>query len=350
MKRRNFLGCIFEHSHRLSVILLLLFISSVELTFAASPKEPATPVPVIKDTELPGTNKIIASIDGEPLTLKDLQDYLQSSGLKTVPAEDTEEFKKYYEDFLTQMLVEKEAKALNIEVTPDDTTGYIEEVKRQNQVDDAQLTKLLATKGMTLSAYRLQIQQEILRTRLTQQHARTTISISDKDVKQQLGVTNDDATSVATRHLFQVFIPVEEDGKTSDFNLAGTAVGAPEELREKRLEIATKIRDKVEQPEDLKAEGGAYFSDLGVVSADDLIEDLRDTVLDLDEGELSSVVETPRGFYIFGLRAVTEAGPEINKADHEKAKKQLFEDKLRSEMTNFIGKELPKKYNLERKL
>lgn len=331
-------------------LLILFLLSPVGDALAASPKKPVTPVVAAPDLTLPGTNKIIASIDGEPLTLKDLQDYLKTSGLLNVPAEDTEEFKKYYEDFLTQMLVEKEAKALNIEVTPEDTTGYIEEVKRQNQVDDDQLSKLLQTKGMTLAAYRQQIQQEILRTRLTQQHARTTISISDRDVKQRLGVATDEVAPVATRHLFQVFVPVEEDGKTSDFNLASTTVGAPEELREQRLEIATKIRDQVTGPEELKSAGGAYFSDLGIVSADELIEDLRETVMDLDEGDLSSIVETPRGFYIFGLKAFTEAGPEINKDDHDKAKKQLFEDKLRSEMTNFIGKELPKKYNLERKL
>jgi len=328
-------------------ILILLVLCGANLALAVPQKKAAPPV---QDSSLPESNKIIASIDGEPLTLKDLHDYLRDSGLNTVPAENTEEFKKYYEDFLTQMLVQKEAKALNIEVTPDDTTAYINEVKKQNQVDDEQLNKLLISKEMNLVSYRKQIEQEILRTRLTQQHARTTISISEKDVKHQLGMSTDGETPLATKHLFQIFVPLEEDGKTADFKLEDAAVGAPEGLRDQRLEIITKIRDKVERPEQLKTEGGSFFSDLGVVSADDLMPDLRDSVLDLDDGELSSVVETPRGFYIFGMSTVTETGPEIKDGDRENAKKQLFEDKLRSEMTNFITKELPKKYNLERKL
>jgi parvulin-like peptidyl-prolyl isomerase len=335
----------------LLVLVLVLEFGSTFSEAAPQKKEPPSPPKLIDvNTGLPPSNKIIASIEGEPLTLKDLHDYLKAAGLNAVPQEGTEEFKKYYEDFLTQTLVEKEAKALNIEVSPDDTTAYIEEVKKQNQVNDEQLVKLLAGKGMTLAAYRLQIQQEILRTRLTQQHARTTISISEKDVKNKMGINTDLDAAVTTRHLYQVFVPIEEDGKSANFKLAETPVGAPEELRQQRLEIITQIRDKAETPQDLKSQGSSYFSDLGEVSADDLLEDLRDTVLDLDEGEVSSVLETPRGFYVLGLASVTETGPEIKADDREAAKKQLFEDRLRTEMTNYISKELPKKYNLERKL
>ena len=331
-----------------SALLLLLLNAGVALAIPGKGK--ASQTVATDSTALPVSNKIIASVDGEPLTLKDLHDYLKNVGLETIPEEGTEEFKKYYDDFLTQVLVEKEAKVLGIEVSLDDTSAYIEEIKKQNQVDDQQLVKLLAGKGMTLAAYRVQIQQEILRTRLTQQHARSTISISDKDVSKRLGVDVEEQPAVATRHLFQVFVPLEEDGKSNDFKLAETSIGAPEAGRDGRLEIVTKIRDNATGPEQLKSVGGSFFSDLGVVNADDLFEDLRDTVLDLDEGDLSDVVETPRGFYIFGLTAVTETAPEIKSGEREMVKRQIFEDKLKSEMTNFISKDLPKKYNLERKL
>jgi len=331
-------------------LILSLVLLDAGLVFAAPEKAKSLQSALTATSPLPTPNKIIASVDGEPLTLKDLHDYLKNVGLETIPEEGTEEFKRYYDDFLTQVLVEKEAKVLGIEVSLDDTSAYIEEIKKQNQVDDQQLVKLLSGKGMTLAAYRVQIQQEILRTRLTQQHARSTISISDKDVSKRLGVDVPEQPAVATRHLFQVFVPLDEDGKTNDFRLAETSIGLPETSRERRLEIVTKIRDNTTGPEQLKSLGGSFFSDLGVVNADDLFEDLRDTVLDLDEGDLSDVVETPRGFYIFGLTAVTETAPEVKSGEREMAKRQIFEDKLKSEMTNFISKDLPKKYNLERKL
>ncbi len=317
---------------------------------ASKPSKPSVPAIMVQDESLPAPDKVIAVIEGEPLTMKDLKDYLKNSGLAVIPEEGSSDFKKYYDDFLMQALVEKEAKALNIEVSQDDLESYVQEVKRQNQVDDAQLVTLLAGKGMNLTTYKKQIQQEILRTRLTQQHARSTISISDRDVNDKLGVVTEENAGDLTRHVFQVFVPLEADGASTNYDLAETPVGNTEGLREQRLEIAQKIRDKVETADDLKSTSGAYFSDLGTVNADDLLPNLREALLDLDEGQVSDVIETERGFYIYGLALVKEQGPQIPDNDKENAKKQLFEEKLRTEMQSYINKELPKKYNLERKL
>ncbi len=319
--------------------------------YAAEPSYPENPAVVSSPVSdgLPKPDKIIAVIEGEPLTLRDFEQHLSGSGVP-LPAEGTDEFRKLYEEYLSQQLIEKEAKALGIDVLDEDINLYYDEVRKQNGVSEADFTKILESKGITLTSYRSQIRQEILRTRLVQQHARSTISVSDKDVQKHLGVEDKESETESMLHLYQVFVPLREDGESSDFKLSeGEAVDV-ESKREARREIAEKIQEKVSSPEDLQRAGGTYFSDLGVISADDLLIELRETVEDLDEGEVSSLVETDRGFYLLGLRSVKEDASGPKEEVRDRAKKELFEGKLKDEMQSFLSKELPKKYNLERRL
>jgi parvulin-like peptidyl-prolyl isomerase len=301
------------------------------------------------DTPLPKPDRIIASIDNEPITLRDLEDFEKLNGLKTPAEEGSDEFKKLYEEYLVQLLVEKEAKTLGIAVSDEDLEGYISEIKKQNNINDAQLEELLKGKGLNLATYRKQITQEILRTRLTQQHARTHISISDQEIDRKLGVEGEETE--AESHLFQVFVPLQEDGAATEYKLseAPTDDGA-EGAKEKRRAIAQQILDKSTSAAELKSAGSTYFSDLGVINPEDLLPELREEVSGLSEDEVSDLIETDRGFYIFSIGSVKEDSSSIPKEAKDKVRKELFDSRLRSEMESFITKELPKKYNLERKL
>lgn len=299
---------------------------------------------------LPRPGRIIAVIDNEPVTLRDFEEYARVITTKDLPEEGTEEFKRLYEDYMVQLLVEAEAKTMNISVSEDDIKAYLEGVKQQNNINDAQLEELLKKKGLTLTSYRKQITQEVLRSRLTQAHARSTINISDSDIHKHLGVEAP-AKAADEEHLYQVFVPIGEDGESSAYRLADSAAtSTSEEARERRRKIIDEISSKCNTAKDLKTSGGSYFVDLGRVNPEDLLSEIREAVEDLSSDEVSGVVETEKGFYLFAIGEATSHVYALSDETKEKARKQLFEGKLREEMENFITKELPKKHNLEKKL
>lgn len=300
---------------------------------------------------LPRPAKIIASVENEPITLRDLEEYERTVGIINPPPEGSAEFQKLYEEFLTQVLVEREAKALGITVSQEDIDAYIEEIKIQNRIDDAQLNELLKSKNLNLSYYRKQITQEILRTRLIQQHARQRISISEEEVHRHLGIEPTEK-GVTELHLLQVFVPLTEDGSGSSYSLSEAPLSeSSETAQERRKQVADEIKDKASSAESLRGAGGSYFMDLGIVDPQDLRLELRDAVADLDEGEVSPVIESENGFYIFGLsRVKTGSASHLSEQAREEARRVIFEGRLKETMESFITKDLPKKHSLERKL
>jgi len=345
------------------VIVAAALLSVVAASFAAqtpvfaaegkrAPKEKAKAKPTaapVEDFTLPVSGRVIATIDNEPITLRDLEEYSRNSGITPVPSTGSTEFSKLYEEFLLQLLVEKEAKSLNLAVSNEDVDAYINEVKNQNQFDDERLAELLKSKGISLQGYRKQIREEILRSRLTQQHARQTVNVSDQDIRKELGLATTESSEV--EHLWQVFVPFEDDGAGNEYRLADSpASSSAEGAREKRRELIDKIHSDSATVQELKSHGGTYFSDLGPVNAEDLLPELRSAVADLSLGDVSDVVETEKGYYLFGLASVQAASETLTDDMREKTRRQLLEGKLRAEMENYIMKELPKRYNLERKL
>jgi parvulin-like peptidyl-prolyl isomerase len=300
---------------------------------------------------LPRPAKIIASVENEPITLRDLEEFERTLGIVNPPPEGSAEFKKLYEEFLTQVLVEREAKAQGLSVSQEDIDAYIEEIKNQNKIDDGQLNELLKSKNLNLQYYRKQIAQEILRTRLIQQYARQRISISEEEVHRYLGVDTGEkgATEV---HLLQIFVPLAEDGRGSSYSLYDAPLSeSTETAKERRKQVANEIREKISAVEDFRSAGGSYFSDLGMVDPQELREELREVVSELDEGDVSDVVESDSGFYIFALSRVKKGSlGHLSEQAKEEARRAIFEGRLKEEMESFISRDLPKKHSLERKL
>ncbi len=79
-----------------------------------------------------------------------------------------EVFRKVLEKLIEEKLIDQEAKKSGIKVTSKEIEGSIEELRRQNAVDQENFEKLLAAEGLTLEAFKKEIEKRILRTKLIQ--------------------------------------------------------------------------------------------------------------------------------------------------------------------------------------
>lgn len=86
------------------------------------------------------------------------------------------------EQMIDELLLTQEATRARIEVPDSDVEGAIQEIKKQNQLDDAALLKALAAQGYTMELYREDLRQQILRLRAVNQLIRPRVLVRDDEV------------------------------------------------------------------------------------------------------------------------------------------------------------------------
>jgi peptidyl-prolyl cis-trans isomerase SurA len=103
-----------------------------------------------------------------------------AAGGKPVPADAR---KQMVQLMIDETLLTQEASRVRIEVSDQDVSGAIEEIKKQNGIDDAGLEKALAAQGYTLALYREDVRQQILRLRAINIVIRPRVTVRDEEVE-----------------------------------------------------------------------------------------------------------------------------------------------------------------------
>ena len=86
------------------------------------------------------------------------------------------------EQMIDETLLSQEAIRARIEVPASDVDGAINEIKKQNQLDDAGLLKALEAQGYTLELYREDLRHQILRLRAINQLIRPRVVVRDDEL------------------------------------------------------------------------------------------------------------------------------------------------------------------------
>jgi len=279
---------------------------------------------------------VLASVDGDPLTMSDLRNYIRAHG-EAVPADlldGSPTVRKFLREMVVDDIVLREANSAGLAVTKDEIEAYIEEIRRQNGVDEPGFVKLLAGKGMTPEVYEKQVQTDILKTRLLSSRVRAKVSIMDTDVAKFLENEDGATPSSADRRLEQIAIPYEDQNPIA---------------HDSAMEEAEKVLDGVSEGKSFATLGGRNYSDLGSVSPDDLIEPLQSAAKKLESGDTSKILTVPGKLIILHSAGAAEK-KQIDTDEKERVRKQLFERAFKEEADKFLNDELPKKYHVELKL
>src|SRR5690606_34705176 len=112
---------------------------------------------------------------------------------------------------------------------------------------------------------------------------------------------------------------------------------------------AENIYERIDDGDDFDEAGEGYYVDLGFIALGDLRTDLQKQVEKLDRNEYSRPFDTDRGVYILKVRERHE-GIELPADVKEAVRNQLFQEKFKDEIDEYLNRELPKKHNVELKI
>jgi peptidyl-prolyl cis-trans isomerase SurA len=199
------------------------------------------------------------------------------------------------EHLIDDELVLQQATELKLTVTSEQVDASIEEIKRQNNLDDEQLRQALRGQGMTMAAYRADLKRQLLRFRVINIAVGSRVTISDDEVKSYYDrhMKSGENLQVRASHIF-VSIPENADVAT---------VKEKQALAQKLLERAqggddfAKLAREYSDDPATRSEGG----DLGYFGRDMLPKAIEEMVFAMKVGEIRGPVRADRGFHVIKL-------------------------------------------------
>lgn len=204
---------------------------------------------------------------------------------------------------IDQKLVEQAAEDEEIVITDADVDSAIDNVRQQSGLEEAEFWDAVAEQGFgTQAEYRADIRSQLLHFRLLNARMGARVNITEEDVQQRYDELVAQARRQARFDCAQILFPVAPGASTAELNRARRAAEA---LREN-------IEDEADFEDAMPDHGGRELHNLTQGSLD---AELEDTLMHLEEGEVSPVVRGTRGFFVFLLRArhyASESVPEYD--------------------------------------
>jgi len=282
-------------------------------------------------------DRIIATVDGEPITSHEVQRYREAS--RSGENQLTEQ--QALEALITDKLLEREVRDKAIEVKPEDIDKYVEQVKQRNRIDDYRFEAALEAQGLTLKKYRERIKGELEKSQLVNREIRGRVSVSSDDIARYYEANRAEFLVGERVKLRDILFRVEPLDSEAEV----------ERIRRKAEEVqalAMSDRSFEELAKQFSEGPGAEKGGLiGTVPRGELDAPLDRAAFALPPGGVSEVIRADGGFHILrvdklepaGYRSLDEVREQIRETLYQRAMEQRFQD--------WISKELRERHNVE---
>lgn len=293
--------------------------------------------------------QLIVVIDGEPYTLSNLAAYAKAKMGRPFPSGDLKKIddsdREVLEQFITEKLLEAEARDSGIRITDQDVSHYIDEIKRRNRLSDEELKTALSREGQTIESYRISVKSELEKAEILNRQVRSKVNITDDDVERYYKLNTQKFRSqdrVRLRHIL----------------LALSSTATPEEIqavKDKATDLYQRIvagADFAELAREFsQGAGQADGGEIGWVDRGALIGGIEKVAFEkLSVGQVSAPFQTSMGFHIVKLEA-RETGAVLPLAKvAPKIKEELLAKALEDRFVKWLKSDLRRKHRVEVKI
>jgi peptidyl-prolyl cis-trans isomerase SurA len=235
-----------------------------------------------------------------------------------------------------EMLMIQHGRTLGYKMSDEQFNTFLENIKKENKIESEELFQAaLKQENMTLTDLRAQLERQMIVSYVQQQEILGRVAVSDTEARRYYDSHLTDFTSAQEITLREIFVATPGDGKTVN-------VAADEASRERAL----KIRERAlagEPFEKLAAElsdspSKANAGLIGPLSLNDLSEDLRKRIESMKAGDVSDLLQTPRGYQILKLESATTAETQTFEQAREEVGNRVFAQKRQEEVFKFLDR------------
>lgn len=283
-------------------------------------------------------NRIVATVDGEPITTYQVDTFIRANVRGANPEQiSADDRKKVLDLLINDMIVDMESQKLGVGVGNDEVNAYIEQIKKQNNLDDEKLAKALEQQGLTLETYRIQVRKEIQRSQLLARNVRSQVNVTPEEIQKfydEHKAQFSEADAVTVRHIFFA-IPQGVDGQQAGQILSEKAKKAYTRLQGGES-FESVARSMSEGPD--AAQGGA----LGTLKRGEMRPELEQIAFSMHEGQFSQPVQSPYGLHILYVEK-RHAGTAVPlETVQEQIKERLYAQAVETKFQQWVTDDLRK--------
>jgi len=243
---------------------------------------------------------IVAVVNSEPITNNEVQNLKLRLEKQLQPGSATPNAQMLTQQALDQLINEKaqmqQARDNGIRIDDAEVDQTELNISRQNQVSKEELYKRVALEGLSVSAFREQLRNQLMISRLREREVDNRARISDTEVEQYIQGQQAGSPSVSNQidlNLGMILIAVPEN--SSDQELAELKIKAQQiAQRAKSGESFAALAQAFSQALDKGANGG----EMGMRPTDRYPTLFIDSTQNLSKGQVSDPVRSGAGFHI----------------------------------------------------
>lgn len=292
----------------------------------------------------PALDKVVASVDGEPITMRDVKDFAaqQGSPITTDDFASSEAAKSSVKALISEKLLDEEVKKYEDKVDESQVDKYIEQLREDKHLSDAQFRQQLQAAGMTYDDLRRRARLDLEKAMMIQQEVREKIEIPDADIQAAYNAHKDQFTVAKERlKLAQILVAVPPNAtpnQVAEARKKADAIHARAAKGDDFNDLARMYSD-----DDSKSNGG----ELGWFEPGDVMDQILVGVKPLKPGQISPVIRTNHGFHIVkledhevpGVRPLSEVKAQIRAA--------LIDQQSSAQLEKWIESDLVKQHYVE---
>lgn len=294
-------------------------------------------------------DRIVAKVNKEIITQSELEEraFFRIMSLKNKKVQPMPSKEKVMYEELERMIEERllidAGHKLQLDVDEDRVTKAIDEIKRNNGLNDEDLKRMLESESQSMEDYKSKIRNQILISRVMNYEVRKRVVVSDEEVEQYYRQHQKEFWVPGKLKLRHILFLMEEGQLESDKRLKEQK--AREALRKIRSGEKFEAIAK-EYSEDVSAHTGG---DLGEIERGKMVPEFEKAAFQLKEGEVSGLVKTSYGLHIIKVDQIFQG----QTLPLDKVKNQItskFKDEKFQNVTKAFLKELRDKAFVEIKL
>jgi peptidyl-prolyl cis-trans isomerase SurA len=285
-------------------------------------------------------NRIIATVDGQPITAHQLDTFIKSNGgTDSAGLSDTDR-KRALDLLINDMVVQMESQDAGVTPTNDEVNAYIDQIKKRNNLSDERLAQALEAQGLTMEAYREQVRKELQRSALVSKQVRARVNVSPEEVERYYKEHPDEFSLAESVHVQHIFFPLRPDMTREDAEMVLTEAKKAHDRLQSGESFETVARDAGQGP----AHG--IGGDLGTMQKGQMIPQLEEVAFTLKEGQVSGPIQAQGGIHILRVTERSSANAAALEEVRDKIKEKLYSEALEQRYQRWIEEDLRKSHEI----
>jgi peptidyl-prolyl cis-trans isomerase SurA len=279
-------------------------------------------------------DRVVAVVNKEVITWSELYKMMENEAADQVRALKEEERLKIFKDseaaFLEKLIDIKlqihEARRLGLDVTTEEVTEAVENIKKKYSLTDNALEESLKKEGLSFEEYKKRLSEQIVISKVVSQQIRNKVVVSEEEVKKYMEANKESFTDGETFKIKQIFLGRPKDD--ADIKVIEDRASIIIQRLKAGEDFSILAEEYSEDP------SGKLGGDLGFIKKSQMAKEFIDALNSMKVGEFSNPFWTEKGLHI--IRLEEKVAAQSTDEARESVLKQLTESQFSERYKSWI--------------